>query len=155
MLSVDEAVGAGCANRRADVLLVQFFLRVAFDAPELWEVLPGRRRIRPDTNPWRPSVAMDGVVGKETIGHIELFQLQFLSTTFEDHAQKSGLKLAQDSRVDPVRDGSYFGARTGVFKTIFALNMAYMHVFGNDSITRIADHPLFPGELVRSLKVSV
>ena len=58
MYSVDQAVGFGGANRRDDVLLVQFFLLIARDSDA--------RGNQGFTPPGQQTIKTDGVFGPET-----------------------------------------------------------------------------------------
>lgn len=66
---IDQAVGRGCPNRRGDVLLVQFFIRLLQDQPqkfdgEQYNFIPGSGR----------QLNIDGICGEETIRHIAHFK---------------------------------------------------------------------------------
>jgi hypothetical protein len=61
---VDAAVGRGSANRRDDVLLVQFFLNA------LWGTSPDKKMVIGGSG---AAPAIDGVCGCITIGAIETF----------------------------------------------------------------------------------
>ena len=88
IISVDQPVGPGCPNKRTDVLLVQFMLKVADELPQ-------------NTNWWRTKrargVRIDGVFGEHTQWVISQVQEQY-----PDHRYR----LARDSRIDPVSNGS-------------------------------------------------
>ena len=135
VVSVNQAVGPGCPNRRPDVLLVQFLLRVVDQTPgrNTWITT---RRAKP--------LVIDGKFGDVTASFIELFQRQFPI-----------YPLAKDGRVDPFFEGSWYGPRTGVFMTMAAINMAYMAAQGNDSILTIPHHGWFPRELRPMIQISI
>ena len=63
MYSVDQAVGSGGANRRDDVLLVQFFLLIARDSDA--------RGNQGFTPPGQQTIKTDGVFGPETAAYIK------------------------------------------------------------------------------------
>lgn len=135
VISVDAAVGRGCPNKRTDVLLVQFMLYVVDQTPGKNDWIKVRRG---------HALKIDGVFGSLTESYIELFQRQF-----------PWHELAHDSRIDPLSNGSWYGARTGVFMTMAALNMAYMAALGNDAIARILRHGLFPMEVRPSVEIAL
>ena len=135
VVSVDQAVGPGCPNRRADVLLVQFLLRVV-DETAGRNTWIQTRRAKP--------MMIDGRFGDITASYIELFQRQFPK-----------YPLAKDGRVDPFSNGSWWGPRTGVFMTMAAINMAYMEALGDDAILRIPHHGWFPRELRPMMQISI
>jgi peptidoglycan hydrolase-like protein with peptidoglycan-binding domain len=127
--TVEQAVGAGCPNARADVLLVQHLLAIA------WIEIPASKGFRPpgETGPLK----VDGIFGPVTARFIKFFQ---------EEARRRGANCAQDSRVDPVVTGKPTGSVTGTFYTILALNAArYNRQAGN--MNDISLDPRFPGDL--------
>ena len=127
--TVEQAVGTGCANARADVLLVQHLLALA------WTETPKSKGFRPpgETKP----LNVDGVFGPTTGRFIKFFQ---------EEAKRRGANCAQDGRVDPVVSGKPAGTITGTFYTILALNAArYSRQPGN--MNDISRDPAFPVEL--------
>lgn len=106
--TVSSAVGAGCPNRREDVLLVQHLLRIA------WKDGGGSKGFRPPGEMQPP--AADGAYGPTTQKFINHFQKE---------AKARGANVLQDGRVDPVGiTGGAQGSISGTFYTILALNAA-------------------------------
>ena len=136
LYTVDMAVGVGCPNRRDDVLLVQFFLKVVSEGPETALYKP----------PGQPPMATDGAWGRISQAYLN----QYISA---NSAVNPGAPLTQDGRVDPVMNGRFFGSRTGNLYTILALNASYRKVRGPGAHADITVDALFPGELRPSLKV--
>jgi hypothetical protein len=136
IISVDQPVGPGCPNKRTDVLLVQFMLKVADESPQ-------------NTNWWRTKrgrgVKIDGVFGEHTQSVISQVQEQYPDKRY---------RLARDSRIDPVSNGSYFGARTGVLMTMVVLNVIYMQGAVTDDITTMPHHGWWPKELTQLMQVN-
>ena len=136
VVSVEQAVGRGCPNKRADVLLVQFMLYVVDQTPgkNTWNMTRRAELIK-----------INGRFDDLTGSYIELFQRQL----------QGKLHLAHDSRIDPLSGGVWYGARTGVFMTMAALNMTYMEALGDDAIAAMVKHPQFPSEIRTSIQVSL
>jgi hypothetical protein len=133
--AIDHAVGAGCPNRRDDVLLVQFFLRAL--AP----------RGDPETHEsFTPSgegiLAVDGICGSRSITYIKHFQ-----GMMNRAAKDISMGTWQDGRVDPVPAGRQFGPLHGRAYTMIHLNTSYAAVFGTDRHSAIHTDPDFPMEL--------
>lgn len=136
LISVDEPVGPGCANNRTDVLLVQFMLKVADESPQntgWWKTKRGH------------GLKIDGVFGEHTQSVIRQVQDQYPDQRY---------KVAHDSRIDPVSNGSYFGARTGVLMTMVVLNVIYMTGAVTDDITSMPFHGWWPKELTPLMQVN-
>lgn len=133
--TVDQAVGQGCPNRRDDVLLIQFFLRVAL---EDGGDSPGYRP------PGQGPISIDGVCGSQTIAYIKFMQE-------EGKRRNPGHNVAADCRIDPIRSGQTQSS-LGFTYGIVGLNVLYAKRRGptHDSIKR---DPLFPAELTPSLYV--
>jgi hypothetical protein len=128
----DQAVGAGLPNVPQDVLLVQFFLRVAS------ETARGFAGFQP---PGELPIAIDGRCGQQTQTYISFYQ--------KEVNRRVGRKLLeQDGRIDPIRPGQSFGL-SQTFFTILDLNVAYRARRGDN--TRIETDPLFPQALGPSL----
>jgi len=112
--NVDEAVGSRAPNRRQDVLLVQYFLKIIFDNPIAFQprlpTLPG------------PPLTVDGISGPITLRAIK---------TFQELCKAKGMLIATDGRVDKAES------------TILFLNKAYRKVRPNDfrNIANAADCP--------------
>jgi len=134
--TIDQAVGNGCPNRRDDVLLVQFFLKVVSEGPDKSGFTPvGRGPMK-----------IDGFWGPISQAYLNQF-IAFNST------QNPTSPLTQDGRVDPVVHGRATGSRTGLLYTILALNVTYKNVRGPNSLLDITTDPLFPQELRPSLQI--
>ena len=108
MFTVGLGVGAGRANNRDDVTLVQYLLNLYFQHPN-------QARVRELGGPDSRRLAVDGLFGPKTRKAIELFQAAIISM---DNA-----RVALDGRVDRLRDESRMetGDRND-FYTIFELN---------------------------------
>jgi hypothetical protein len=127
--AVEQAVGVGCPNSRADVLLVQHLLAIA------WIEIPTSKGFRPpgETTPLK----VDGIFGPTTARFIKFFQ---------EEAWRRGANCAQDSRVDPVVTGKSTGSISDTFYTILAVNAArYNRQAGN--MNDISLDSGFPAEL--------
>lgn len=125
---VDATVGRGGANRREDVLLVQFFLNA------LWGTKPDKASAFGDTGT-KPRI--DGDCGKITIDAITLFQRWYWRTP-------GGFA---DGRVEPVPPGRSFGPLRNHAYTMIGLNVNYGGEFGADRHALLSKEPNFPKEL--------
>ena len=134
--TVDQAVGTGCPNRRDDVLLVQFFLKVVSDGPERSLLTPGGF----------PPLHIDGLWGPISQAYLDQY-IQVKS------AENPASQLSEDGRVDPVVSGRVSGSMTGLIYTILALNKTYQNVRGPTALQNITTDPLFPPELRPSLQI--
>jgi hypothetical protein len=134
LISIDQPVGRGCANKRPDVLLVQFMLKVADRSPQnaWWTHKLGR------------GLEIDGIFGDRTEWTIQQVQEQYPDKRW---------KVAQDGRIDPI-GGSYFGARTGVLMTMVALNMIYMQGAVTNDIWTMPHHGWWPRELTPLMQLN-
>lgn len=105
--TVDAVVGAGGINNRADVLLVQHLLRLA------WQDVPTSKGFRPpgETKP----LNADGIYGPTT---------QRFITFFQEEAKRRGAPVLQDGRVDAVISGGPRGSISNTMYTILAMNSA-------------------------------
>jgi hypothetical protein len=129
ILSNDDSVGRGGANRRLDVMLVQFFLNVTSQNNEKsWGWTIDRKIARPN---------IDGIYGPTTQDWINRFQ------------DRERGKVMVDGRVDPILNGVSDATQAHVM-TIYLLNVAYYVTFGANAISRAGNHPLMPRELVRT-----
>ena len=138
MISVDNAVGPGCPNHRADVMLVQFMLRVADASPansSWWQIKEPR------------VLAIDGAFGEVTQSFIRFMQAQVGTTV------QGGGKVAEDGRIHPIINTSMHGPKTGVLMMIVLLNLIYMAGTGSNDITSMQFHPLWPKQLNAGLQV--
>ena len=137
VVSVEDSVGQGGVNRRPDVLLVQFMLKVVSATVagkiDSWWKKSGSKLL-----------AIDGQYGESTREYIALFQQQY--TKF---------KLTQDGRVDPFVKGGWFGPRSHALMTMAAINMAYVEAEGESAHLEMTAHPWFPGEIRASLQIAV
>jgi hypothetical protein len=129
----DAAVGRGGANRRDDVLLVQFFLNA------LWGTSPDKKTVIGDS---ATPPAIDGVCGRVTIGAIETFQRWYW--------QQPDFT---DGRVDPLPIGRQFGPLHKLPYTIIGLNANFGFAFSVDRHARLSREPNFPAELKPKLFV--
>ena len=129
----DSPVGRGSANRRDDVLLVQFFLNA------LWGKSPDKKTIIGDS--CKP-LAIDGVCGRITITAIETFQKWYWQ-------QPS----FTDGRVDTLPPGRQLGPLHNLPYTIIGLNVNFGFAFSVDRHSRLSKEPSFPAELKPKLFV--
>jgi hypothetical protein len=137
--TVDQAVGQGCPNRRDDVLLVQFLLRVAReDAPDS----PGYRP------PGQPPIAIDGHFGPGTLAHLRFFEE-------EGNRRNPENPTVPDGRIDPVASGTPVGSLSGKLYKIFALNVLYVKRRGAAVHADMRRDPLYPAELTKSLYIDL
>jgi hypothetical protein len=127
---VDAAVGRGSANRRDDVLLVQFFLNA------LWGKSPDKKTVFGGSG---AAPAIDGVCGPVTIGAVETFQRWYW--------QQPARGGFADSRVEPLPVGRLFGPLHNLPYTIIGLNVNFGFTFGVDRHARLSKEPNFPLEL--------
>ena len=104
--NLDQAVGPRAPNQRADVLLVQFFLRELFRQPDLL----------PDKPPG--DLAVDGVFGPVTAQWISQYQKQLV---------RKGFGVQADNRVDPAQGELAFSKGSISHKryTIWHMNQSY------------------------------
>lgn len=151
MFVTDHAVGAGCANQRDDVLLVQFFLAALAADP----LRAGTQRFNYQSAeglPYdyllgdRPPLAIDGVCGANTVAYIRHFQKEG-SKAFP---ASDPLSMNIDGVITPVRKGVPWGERTGKVLSIVRLNREYRAIYGAQRLMRIDQDPLFPRELASS-----
>ncbi len=133
--NVGEAVGPGMANRRIDVLLVQFFLKVTIDNPSSF-----RRPMPPP--PGRPLV-VDGIAGETTFRTIKAFQ---------EHIKVGGqLAITADGRVDRAI-GNGRGTISKNQFTVTFLNTAYKAVRPTQ-FRNISDSPDCPIDLASAVSL--
>jgi hypothetical protein len=135
--TIDAAVGAGCPNKKDDVLLVQFFLKVISEGP-------AADRYRP---PNQKPITCDGLWGPNSQAYLNRY-------IAANSAANPNSPLKQDGRVDPVVNGKATGSRTGTLYTILALNDTYSKVRGPAALSDITTDQLFPAPLRPSLKVT-
>ncbi len=134
--TVDSPVGTGCVNNRADVLLVQHLLRIA------WNDSPMSQGFRPpgETKP----LEVDGIWGPVSARFLKFFQ---------EEAQRRGAAVILDQRVDPCISGNTSGNVSHAFYTALALNSARnSRQRGNQA--DIAQDPGYPTELDRYFYVN-
>lgn len=138
LYSVEQSVGQGGANRQADVLLVQMFLRVAMEpSPDT-----GTSFIPPGQQP----ITIDGSYGPQTHAYIKFFEQEVVRLNPATH-------MTQDGRIDPVPPNSNgFSASGNIFK-MNALNIAYFRRRGLQRHLDISGDPLYPTGLNPSLYV--
>jgi hypothetical protein len=136
--AVDQTVGSGCTNRRDDVLLVQFFLKVISEGPE-------KALFRPPGV--TAAMKCDGLWGPTSQAYLNHFIK--VSSNLNPNSP-----LTKDGRVDPVVGGKYTGSLSGKLYTILALNVSYKKARGADALADITTDPVFPADLKPSLKIS-
>ena len=134
LYSVDNSVGLGCPNKRDDVLLVQFFLKVATLS------VPTSAGYNP---PGEKLISVDGNCGPQTIRYIKFFQE-------EGNRRNPGSQTTTDNRVDPVLTGTPFGSISNKLYTIIALNLTYRERRGI-MIADIKQDPFYHSDLTKSL----
>src|SRR5215831_18979374 len=117
---IDHAVGVRGANRRDDVMLVQFFLRALsrVDDPVSREsYFPKGQAL----------IEVDGIYGGQTAAYIK---------HFEDVLSRASVgrefKLWQDGVIDPKPPGRDVGPQHLRFYAIIRLNASYATSFGRD-----------------------
>ena len=115
---IDGAVGQGRANKRDDVMLVQFFLKAA---SKRIETVTGES-YQPRG---QPEIQVDGVCGATTIAFIRHFQ-----GITDRLAQNAQLRPWQDGAVDAVPQGVMFGNIHGGVYTMISLNITYSSLYG-------------------------
>ncbi len=102
--NVDGPVGPGGLNKREDVLLVQYFLNVAFETPRFAD------------SPFEGDMKNDGVPDRTTFAAILHFQKVMKS---------KGSTISTDGRVDPPSGEQIRGSISNTQYTILFLNLAY------------------------------
>jgi|ERR1700722_5147573 hypothetical protein len=136
LYAIDQAVGSGCPNRRDDVLLVQFLLKVVSEGPKKDKYTP----------PGRGPIQCDGAWGPISQAYLN----QYIAA---NSASNPNSPLTKDGRVDPVVAGNFTGSRTGNLYTIVALNHSYKNTRGASALTDITADAVFPADLRPSIKV--
>ncbi len=133
---IDESVGQSGANRRKDVLLVQFFIRLLQDQPQK---LDGEQYnfVPPNSK----QLAIDGVCGQHTIRHIVHFKKE------HDRTNEGGQMMHHDARVDAMKTGDPIGPRTGRVLSILRLNQDVIASIGVERFRKLYAERLFPAEL--------
>ena len=126
---IEHPVGLGCTNQRNDVLLVQFFLKVASEGPDRTSYAP----------PGRAAITCDGAWGPNSQAYLN----QYLAGNARFNPT---LQVKQDGRVDPVATGKPFSPG-GTFYSILALNTTYWNARGKPFMNDISKDPLFPKAL--------
>ena len=136
VLDIDEPVGKGCPNRKLDVYVVQYLLKLVIDSPKTSRKM--------DILPATP-LQIDGIFGERTAEAIRFFQV---------NGSRGPLAVGTDGRVEPTRGGTYAGSVSGKLRTIILLNKYYYELYGRNAILAVHQHPLFPKELARALSLS-
>jgi hypothetical protein len=132
---IDSAVGQGRANKRDDVLLIQFFLKALSSRADT----ESGESYQP---PGQTQIQVDGICGANTVAFIRHFQ------GVVDRASKAPqLRPWQDGVVDVVPEGGMFGAVHGSVYTMISLNIAYSSLYGKDAHAKLFGDPLLPREL--------
>lgn len=131
---VDSPVGPNCTNRRDDVLLVQFFLRIFADRDKRYHPAGAK------------DLTISGVYDDLTGTYIKQY-------ADEGNRQQKGLLMVKsDGRVDsPVGSGSQFipGGSANNW-VIIRMNLDYQRWFPK---TGLPHFPLFPKELRKNFYV--
>lgn len=138
---IDQAVGVRGANRRDDVMLVQFFLRALARADDPIS----KESYRPKG---QTPIDVDGIYGPQTAAYIKHFE-DVLS-----RASDVGMKLWQDGVIDPKPPGQNMGPLHGRVYAIIRLNASYGTIFGIDRHSAIDKDSDFPAALRLKLFVS-
>src|SRR5271170_3436610 len=134
LLSTEDSVGKGGANKKLDVMLVQFFLRATARVNDKsWGWLIDRKVPLPN---------IDGIYGSVTQDWIDRFQQSINKLKAEG---KIHLGLVADGRVDAIVNGLSETANHRAM-TMYYLNNAYFALFGRDAFSRIHKDPLMPRE---------
>lgn len=134
---IDQAVGMGAPNRRGDVLLVQFMIRILQEQPQKWDGIPFDFRM-----PGGGVISVDGHCGPQTLKHLANFR-----AVYDQGAKDSPETMLRDARVDPLVGHSPVGPRTGHVLTILRLNQGVAAAIGRDRFMRLNAEPLFPQEI--------
>jgi hypothetical protein len=132
---IDLAVGARGANRRDDVMLVQFFLK---------SVARTNDSITKEsyTPPGQAVLQVDGIYGPRTAAYINHFE-----AVLSRASQGAAMQLWQDGVVDPKPPGINVGPVHGRVYAIIRLNTSYADNFGVDRHSAIDKDPDFPRDL--------
>lgn len=133
---VDAGVGRNQPNQRADVLLIQFILRVLAGkrvgkTGELFQV------------PGAAPLSIDGSFGTQTAAAISRYQK--LENAIDD---TGSYKTRTDGIVDTLGSGL---SVPGNFPTLLLLNWTYQSQLGDNEHAHLYIHPLFPRELMPKL----
>lgn len=151
----DDAVGLGCANKRDDVLLVQFFLAglsadLLTKGNQQFNYISKKGTPFNYTVPGQRPIGIDGVCGTQTVAYIKHFQVE-ASKTFDRSADFS---MVADGKVTPIYKNNPWGQHTGRVLSIVRLNTEYSDMYGPDRLANIWTEPMFPRELVPSFYMS-
>ncbi len=134
--TIDAAVGAGCANARKDVQLVQFFLRVLCDEAKPSDLVLSSTVKRP--------LKIDGAWGQNSQAYLKAWEKQMAA---------SGGSVLQDGKVDSMTLGTTAGPVTGNRYKMALMNGRYSIARSVEMHMNLASDPLFPGELASSFYV--
>ncbi|MFO1294657.1 MAG: hypothetical protein U1F07_16590 [Rubrivivax sp.] len=128
---VDAAVGRNAPNRRDDVLLIQFFLRVAMENADS----PGYRP------PGQEAIAVDGRWGPQTQAYIDFFQ--------QEAKRRNPARMPiTDGRIDPLHTPFRRAPGPDQVHDIYALNRLYQKRHPHHD--NLGADPLFPLDLTPS-----
>ena len=134
--SVDQPVGKGGDNKRDDVLLVQFFLKVISESP-------GKESFKPTG---KPALATDGIWGSTSQAYLDQFLL-------ETNRRNPGAKPVKvDARVDPMTGPTLSSNKGGTEFSVAAMQATCKSLMGVAVLNDITTHPKFPAALFQSLK---
>ena len=133
---VTSPVGIGKANRRDDVLLVQFFLAAISSRADT----ATQESFKP---PGAQPFIIDGIWGPNSQRYLNHFL-----ATFNRGSQKAGTKgIWADGVVDVPPPGVFFGALHHQLYAIVVLNATYREQFGTPAHAQLHTNGLFPKEL--------
>src|SRR5262245_35113496 len=110
---VERAVGNGGPNRRDDLLLVQFMLRVLMPPQGSY---PSQEVFQP---PGQKPLAIDGLWGTQTHAYVKAFQEQFNKA--EGPNTDKAFHLREDGAINPLEGGAIFGKRFHQLMTLVRL----------------------------------
>jgi hypothetical protein len=132
---IDLAVGASRANRRDDVMLVQFFLKSlsrTIDSETKESYTPSGQAM----------LQVDGIYGPRTAAYVKHFE-----AVLSRASQGAAMQLWQDGVIDSKPPGTNVGPIHGRVYAIIRLNTSYAASFGIDRHSAIDKDPDFPREL--------
>jgi len=125
--NVEAAVGMGGANRKDDVLLVQYLLKIVAAGGNLvveWKNFPGGRSGNTTMqSPSTPDPGLTGVWNDWDVARLKGVEL---------FAIKKGVSTWQDGRVDPVPFGRTHGPAHHTQYKIITLNLMYAKLRASD-----------------------
>jgi hypothetical protein len=132
---IDLAVGGRGANRRDDVMLVQFFLK---SVSRTTDSITKESYLPPGEAP----LQVDGLYGPRTAAYFRHF-----AGVLSRASQGTAMQLWQDGAIDAKPPGINVGPVHGRVYAIIRLNTSYADNFGIDRHSAIDKDPDFPREL--------